>query len=444
MTKKRVSSVTLAFDELEIYGRDAELKKLLDAFRRIYVDDGIGDAQEKDDDDDGRRRGDENGGDCSRGGGDDRQSPTTASAAHICLKGPAGCGKTALLEKFLKTIPKTTAARKKEVLSGSDRRQQIQQQQPTTHVVVGRSHFEEHQPSLTPLLAVTEAVDDVLRQLMEWEDQGADCGEWKQTFTDNFGTDAQTLGSLLPSIRMLGDKFFPRADEPGSTACVVATAGASDCEQSEEPAVFSNVQQLFLAALRSLLRAICGQQNPRIVVVLVLGDLQWADGESLNALEYLLLDSEQTVNLFFISTHRTTNLDNDDLEQLLVVSRRKGMTEIELKGLELPEMTQLIARLLKRSPEEARPLAVIVHHKTGGNASFALEFLRLLEARDLLHFSPAYWRWEWDTDRILAETDLSENVAGVVADKITSLPEAHQLILSTYACLRCRSPWDVR
>lgn len=68
-----------------------------------------------------------------------------------------------------------------------------------------------------------------------------------------------------------------------------------------------------------------------------------------------------------------------------------------------------------------------------GNAFFVVQFLALLEKMGLLQYSFARYQWEWDIEGIKAETDISENVATVVATKVRESPAANVLMIA--ACL---------
>ena len=52
------------------------------------------------------------------------------------------------------------------------------------------------------------------------------------------------------------------------------------------------------------------------------------------------------------------------------------------------------------SRERARPLAQLVHEKTGGNPFFAIQFLTALADEGLLAFDSVAAAWAWDIDRI--------------------------------------------
>ena len=77
--------------------------------------------------------------------------------------------------------------------------------------------------------------------------------------------------------------------------------------------------------------------------------------------------------------------------------------EIVLAPLGLDDIGRLVADALHCEPERARPLAQLVHEKTGGNPFFAIQFLTALAEEGLLTFDPAMRAWHWDIDRIRAK-----------------------------------------
>ena len=70
----------------------------------------------------------------------------------------------------------------------------------------------------------------------------------------------------------------------------------------------------------------------------------------------------------------------------------------------------------------ARPLAQLVHEKTGGNPFFAIQFLTALAEEGLLVFDPGAAAWTWDLARIRAK-GYTDNVVDLMAGKLNRLPE---------------------
>src|SRR5690606_17450891 len=82
--------------------------------------------------------------------------------------------------------------------------------------------------------------------------------------------------------------------------------------------------------------------------------------------------------------------------------------------------------------ERARPLAALVHRKTGGNPFFIGELLRSLHDDGLLRLGDE--GWTWDAAAIEAR-GVSRSVVALLVDKVRLLPDETQQILRTAACM---------
>ena len=76
------------------------------------------------------------------------------------------------------------------------------------------------------------------------------------------------------------------------------------------------------------------------------------------------------------------------------------------------------------SRERARPLAQLVHEKTGGNPFFAIQFLIALADEGLLAFDSVAAVWAWDIDRIRAK-NYTDNVVDLMVRKLKRLSITH-------------------
>ena len=94
----------------------------------------------------------------------------------------------------------------------------------------------------------------------------------------------------------------------------------------------------------------------------------------------------------------------------------------------------LISDVTKSFDLGTMELARVVHEKTDGNAFFAIQFLKMLQDEVMLFWSSRTYSWEWNIDRIMGDTSLSDNVAGIVAHKIGKLSKWAAELLSVAAC----------
>jgi predicted ATPase len=89
---------------------------------------------------------------------------------------------------------------------------------------------------------------------------------------------------------------------------------------------------------------------------------------------------------------------------------------------------------LHREQDSARPLAELVHEKTGGNPFFVIQFLTALAEEGLLVFDPGAVVWRWDLAGIRAR-GYTDNVVDLMAGKLNRLPDTTQEALGRLACL---------
>ena len=82
----------------------------------------------------------------------------------------------------------------------------------------------------------------------------------------------------------------------------------------------------------------------------------------------------------------------------------------------------------------SKPLARLVHERTGGNPFLATQFLTELADEGLVAFDGRTASWRWDLDSIRSK-GFADNVADLMARKLIRLPEAVREELALLACL---------
>jgi predicted ATPase len=108
--------------------------------------------------------------------------------------------------------------------------------------------------------------------------------------------------------------------------------------------------------------------------------------------------------------------------------------EILLAPLRIDDVGRLVADALHCKPKRARPLAQLVHEKTGGNPFFAIQFFTALAEEGLLSFDADTAAWQWDIDRIRAKS-YTDNVVDLMVGKLKRLSATTQEALKHFACL---------
>jgi predicted ATPase len=105
-----------------------------------------------------------------------------------------------------------------------------------------------------------------------------------------------------------------------------------------------------------------------------------------------------------------------------------------LAPLVVDDVSRLVADSLHCEQDFARPLAELVHEKSGGNPFFAIQFLTALAEEGLLVFDSGTAAWSWDLARIRAK-GYTDNVVDFMAAKLNRLPSTTQEALGQLACL---------
>jgi predicted ATPase len=138
----------------------------------------------------------------------------------------------------------------------------------------------------------------------------------------------------------------------------------------------------------------------------------------------------------FIGTHRVVGPDNTAVWGVKAAVSPDHLTAIQLDALRVDVVCEIASSLLGREEDDVKPLAEVIHRKTGGNAFFAVQFLRLLcERKQLFFYSMYTYRWEWDLERIVEETEVADNIVDIMSGRIRAMPVGLQQALEKAACL---------
>jgi predicted ATPase len=378
-------AVELDFSRIHLSGRQEELRKLHSALQRVTSNASLneGDA-----------------------------APTDIQV--VWIEGSSGSGKTALVEAF---------------------REAVVDQNRTFCLPVGK--FEENRAVAEPFSAFVECISSLLDSLFN------KVPDWMEAIDDETTAQIRTLAVILPG--RFRDLLMEKSRDNDSNND--NNKGNSDDLTTESQNDLDFKSQWGFKRLRLALRALLRSACNIVPVVLVLEDLHWGDVESLKFLHTLLTDKKGK-QLLFIGTLRSnytgpaTDAIADLKSNLAVVSNddpkrddEQLLTTIHVSDLRLQNVAEILSSLLRRDLNDTHPLAELIHRKTSGNAFFVLQFLHLLYERRLVDYSLSNYQWEWDLDRIAAETNVADNVLDILSEKILGLPTDLQLVLTQAAFL---------
>ncbi|MFG1815761.1 ATP-binding protein [Kribbella sp. NPDC049174] len=146
-------------------------------------------------------------------------------------------------------------------------------------------------------------------------------------------------------------------------------------------------------------------------IVLILEDLQWADGASLLLLR-TVIDALPGLRVLLVATCRDEPLESGDDVLAVVRELPTAVQRIRLDGLDVDEVAEVVTRVLGDNATDE--LASMVHSRTGGNPFFVREVSRLLAARP-------------------ATTGVPDGVREVLARRIARVSQDCQAILEVAA-----------
>jgi PAS domain S-box-containing protein len=259
-----------------------------------------------------------------------------------------------------------------------------------------------------PYATLAQAFQSLVRHILGKGD--AELDQWRGALWEALGANGGLIVNLVPELELLIGEQPPVPDLPPQDA-----------------------KNRFQMVFRRFLGVFARKEHP---LALFLDDLQWLDAATLDLIEHLTTHSEAP-HLLLVAAYRDNEVGPaHPLLRTFDAIRKAGASvhEIVLSPLRVDDVGQLIADALHCKPARARPLAQLVHEKTGGNPFFAIQFLASLAEEGLLAFDPVAPSWRWDVKRIRTKA-YTDNIVELMAGKLKRLSGPAQEALKQLACL---------
>ncbi|HEX3527643.1 MAG TPA: serine/threonine-protein kinase PknK, partial [Thermoanaerobaculia bacterium] len=276
---------------------------------------------------------------------------------------------------------------------------------PRGHFAAGK--FDQYKRDI-PYAPFGQALRTLVRQILVKSE--AEVEQWRCALREAVEPNGHLIVSLVPEVEFIIGKQAPVADLPPRDA-----------------------RNRFQLVFRRFLGVFARPEHP---LALFLDDLQWLDVATLDLLEHLVTHSDVR-HLLLVGAYRDNEVNpSHPLPRTLKAIRKAGarVQEIVLAPLGLDDICQLAADAMQCEPDGVRPLAQLVHEKTGGNPFFGIQFFTALAEEGLLTFDPDAAAWRWDLDRIHAK-GITDNVVELMAEKVSRLPGPALRVLKQLACL---------
>ena len=267
--------------------------------------------------------------------------------------------------------------------------------------------FDQFQRNI-PYASLIQAFRSLVQQLLTESEQ--EIQNWREKLQGELGENAQVIIEVIPEVELIIGPQPPVPELPPT-----------------------ELQNRFNFVFQKFIKIFSQPEHP---LVIFLDDLQWADRASLELIQ-LLMTAADNKYLFLIGAYRDNEVNEahpltQSLEQL--EKARVTIKRILLLPLALTDVTQLIVDSFFGDSITAKPLAQLIHEKTGGNPFFINEFLKSMYSEGWLYFNYSFEKWQWDIEQIKAQP-LTYNVVELMTKKVKYLPTKTQALLKLAACI---------
>ena len=163
-------------------------------------------------------------------------------------------------------------------------------------------------------------------------------------------------------------------------------------------------------------------------LMIVLDEMQWADGTSWDALEHIMgqLDTER---ILICVTCRNEREFAEAAERRQILKRHKLYGEMVLTRLTREEVKQWLSAAFHRQ-EIGREFLAFIYRHTEGNPFFLSQLVSALVEQGALWHSGQ--RWEWSP---VSELRLPSGIAALIGQRLSRFSASSQAILRTAAIL---------
>ncbi len=265
-----------------------------------------------------------------------------------------------------------------------------------------------------PYSALIQAFQQLVGQILA--EPGDRLKIWQDNLTIALANQGQVLIEVIPEVEALIG-LQPQVPE-------LAAAAA---------------QTRFNQALQSFVSAFAQPDHP---LVLFLDDLQWADLASLQVIQNLMTDGEQS-QLMVVGAYRDNEVSpTHPLMKVVekIANCGLSLTTLVLKPLGQAHVQAFIADTLKpkKEPEQKErlnKLAKLLFNKSQGNPFFLTQLLKMLDLEGLIFFDFRTQQWQWELAAVQAISITDQSVVALVASNIQRLPATTQQLLKLAACI---------
>jgi len=310
---------------------------------------------------------------------------TLGSTQMVCVSGPAGMGKTALIQEATRKIALGQA-----------------------YIISGKFEPLQQDHAKSPLIA---AFRELIEQLLSEDKTSLD--RWRRAITRALGSNAAVIAEVIPELERIIGQSTPVEQLP--------------LEQSIER---------FQFVLRRLIQVFCHQKHP---LILFMDDLQWADEASWRIIRSFMTDPHSQ-SLLLIGAFR--DMDSDPINRIkaevaAIASSGVAVQSLSLQPLASVDLTRIVKDTMRVEDGIAAEVAHALLLKSEGNPLLFRRWLqRSLEEETLrLDETTDQWVWHWNDSRLAGDSADADLLLNYMTDSINRLPHDTRQALLEASCL---------
>ena len=259
-----------------------------------------------------------------------------------------------------------------------------------------------------PYLFLAQVFQQLIGQLLSETKEQLEV--WRSCILAALGNSAQVVIDVIPELELI------TGPQPAVPALPPVQA------RNRFNRMFMNLLQVFAP--------------PEQQLCLVMDDLQWVDGASLELLAHVLTDPDAS-NILFVGAYRDNEVGPTHPLETTVRELRQADVDVQilhLDDLKEPDVLQLVRDTFNASVAEARDLAKVLHANTGGNALYVTQLLHFLCDEGLIAFDHRSGKWAWDLPRIQQQC-VTQDILDLLNRRLEGLHQDTRSILATAACM---------
>ena len=281
----------------------------------------------------------------------------------------------------------------------------------------------------SPFAAIVGACVDFISSICRDEFLRDEVSNSMSCSDDMNDTDVSTLVTFLPTFQHLIVKDENRTPRRLPFLC------RSESTMDDRKDLLTKIK----FALRAFLRIVT--KHSTLPVILYLQDLQWADDASLDILEFIASDPDQTQFIVAVTTTTlTVHMDETDMLGQRArlwkerVSKSKAINVIQVEHLTLAQFNTFLSVVMRMREADTLKLATHLMTRSAGDVFAALHILEEWRNQNTLIYNCSTSQWKWDLEKV-RNTAIPKQLVDLVSNRIQRLPPNVQRLLRLSACL---------